>query len=90
MYRPIKDIVLLDFFSATCSGLLSYMELLFPNPISTTIQLNINITAQILQSSFNVLGFLFLLTLSPFTHMQEYKIQTKAQSVPCSNSATAS
>jgi len=53
------------------------MELLFPNPISTTVELNIKITAKFLQLSFNLLGSFFVLTLSPFTRMQEQKAQTK-------------
>lgn len=35
-----------------------------------------------------MLGFFFLLTLSPFTHTQEYEIQTKAQPMPTKYIAT--
>lgn len=58
------------------------MELLFPNPISSTSRTNTNITAKFPLLSFNIVGVFFRLTHSPFTHMQGYKIQTKAQCMP--------
>lgn len=53
------------------------MELLFPNPMSTTVKLNIKVTDKFLQLGFSKLLFSFLLTLSSFTHVQEYKIQRR-------------